>query len=53
MCLHTINCQDGFNNVAAPKLAVDRNYLLVSRTDTIHIYDSTNVFQHSSFGFEV
>ena len=39
-CLHTIDCQDGFKNVAPPKIAVDRNYLLVTKTDTIHIYDS-------------
>ena len=39
-CLHTINCQDGFTNVAAPKIAVDKRFLLVSRTDCIEMYDS-------------
>ena len=39
-CLHTINCQDGFTNVAAPKIALDKRFLLVSRPDCIEIYDS-------------
>lgn len=39
-CLHTINCQDGFTNVAAPKIALDKRFLLISRPDCIEIYDS-------------
>ena len=42
-CLHTINCRDGFTNLAAPKIAVDQRFLLVSRPDSIEIYDSESV----------
>ena len=47
-CLQTIDCHDGFTNLAAPKIAIDKRFLLVSRPDCIEIYDSESMISFGS-----